>query len=277
MRSVLFRALSFALLAACSEPTAEPGGPQFELVNTAHRLDAASVNAHAYGSFRVGVGSGASTVITSGPANFPGHPPAGPGTCVNGQWLNPQGKPTSGTLTKPHPHCLKAAPSVEVVLEPISACFTPTSGGCKSKAVKGYTVGAAVFGTADDEAGGAFVEGWQPGDPSNPATPPLTTGSGTITAYAIDAATLGTTNRRVGTLTLDLATFTSESVNLLDVDGSDGCSMDSTIQAPCLNRVITARYDPLPAPDGIGSVDYAVEGFLWFAPASAPYNYDAGP
>jgi hypothetical protein len=274
MRSALLRALPFALLAACSEPTSEPGSPQFELVDPAHRLDAASVNAHVYGSFRVGVGSGASTVITSGPANFPKHPPAGSGTCVDGRWLNPQGRPTSGTLAKPHPHCLQAALSVEVVLEPISACFSPTTTGCKRKAVKSYTAGAAVLGTVDDETTSAVLEGWQPLDPSNPDTPPLTSGAGTITGYAIDAATLGTTNRRVGTIRIDLAAFNSDSVNLLDVDGSDGCSIDSTILAPFLNRVITARYDPLPVPDGIGRVDYAIEGFLWFAPASAPYNYD---
>jgi hypothetical protein len=246
-----------------------------EVTNPTHRVNVGLVNAHAYGSFRVGVGAGGSTVITSGPANFPGHPPAGPGSCVDGRWYNPQGKPTSGTLTRPHPHCLKAAPSIEVVLEPISVCFSSSlaAASCKKKAVKGYSVGFAVFGLSDDESTDAVVEGWQPLDPSNTATPPLTIGSGTVTAYAIDASTLGTTNRRVGTLTLDLTAFDSDAENLLDADGSDGCSIDATIIAPCFNRVITARYNPLPAPDGIGPTDYAVEGFLWFTPAGAPYNY----
>ncbi len=270
-------AIPLTLALACAEPTVAPQAPQLELTNPDHRATATSVNAHAYGSFRVGVGAGGATVITSGPANFPGHPPAGPGSCVNGLWYNPQGKPTSGTLVKPHPHCLKPAPSIEVVLEPISVCFSLMSpAGCKKKAVKSYTVGFAVFGVSDDGSTEAVIEGWTPLDPSNAETPPLTVGSGTITAYAIDASTLGTTNKRVGTLTLDLTAFNSGSENLLDAEGSDGCSIDATILAPCFNRVITAQYNPLPAPDGIGPTDFAVEGFLWFTPASAPYNYADG-
>jgi hypothetical protein len=74
-------------------------------------------------------------------------------------------------------------------------------------------------------------------------------------------------------LAFDLAQYLSEDTNLLDLDTSDGCALDAAILAPCVNRVITASYEPLPAPDGIGSSDPAVEGFLWIAPASAPYNY----
>ena len=43
---------------------------------------------------------------------------------MDGKWYNAQNKGTSGTLTKPHPHCIGASAAIEVVLEPISSCFT---------------------------------------------------------------------------------------------------------------------------------------------------------
>ena len=102
----------------------------------------------------------------------------------------------------------------------------------------------------------------------------FTDGLGTIMGYAIEASTLGTTNKRVGTLTIDLAQYTNEGENYLHFNGEPGCNMDETIESPCFNKVITARYNPLPAAQGgIGPVDFATEGFLWVTPASSPYNY----
>jgi len=258
-------------VAACTDrvPTA-PGSPGLELTDPAIRMQADAVNGHIYGSFRVGAGSGGSTVISSGAANFPGHPPAGPGTCVNGLWYNPQGRPTSGSLSRPHPHCIQPAAAIEVVLEPISICYTGfASAICATRAVKGGVTTALLFtgSLAGDQAADLI------GFTSTSTLPSTTEPTGTLTAYAIDAATLGTTNRRVGVLTVDLAQYASSEANLIDTNASDGCSLDATIMAPCLNRVITAIYNPLPAPDGIGPVDQAVEGFLWISPASAPYNY----
>jgi hypothetical protein len=276
MRTLAVLLSPLLVLTACGERPSDPSAPSLELTNPARRMPSTAINAHAYGSFRVGVGAGGSTIITSGPANFPGHPPAGPGSCVDGRWFNPQGKPTTGSLTKPHPHCIQPAAAIEVVLEPISTCFAGPlikTATCAKKAVKGYTVAFAWLGESDDGTEDAIVEGWQPSDPANALTPPRTVGSGTITGYAIDAATLGTTNTRVGTLTLNLLDYNSESLNLMDADGTDGCVLDATILAPCLNRVISARYNPLPAPAGIGPTDFAVEGFLWFTPADQPYNY----
>ena len=292
--------LAGILLFACTDSPVAPLGPSHELVDPTVR--ATSYNAHVYGSFAVAAGGG---VITSGPANFPGHPPAGPGTCVDGKWYNAQSKGTSGTLTRPHPHCFSPSATIEVVLEPITACYTgtqdaaaeepaepggeteapaepaaeapkedpkePATKGCTKKAtVKGATVTYLLLTgiTALDEAS---VEGT---DFKDEFTPDLTQGLGTITAYAIDAATLGTTNQRVGTLRLDLTQYNSATESYVHLNDTPGCDIDEHIESPCLDKVVTAVYNPLPAEQGgIGPTDKAVEGFLWVTPASSPYNY----
>jgi hypothetical protein len=55
------------------------------------------------------------------------------------------------------------------------------------------------------------------------------------------------------------------------------CSVDPARTSPCLNKVITAKYNPLPAPNGVGPTDYTVSGFLWLTPASSPFNYSDMP
>ena len=286
--------------AACSDtPTAPPDRPSFELVNPGERMS--TVNSHVYGSFSVAAGGG---VITSGPANFPGHPPAGPGTCVNGKWLNPQGKGTSGTLAKPHPHCFSPAAAIEVVLEPITACYTgaqdavstgggevpadpaapaepgkvPAGKGCQAvKATKGATTTYLTLRKEASDVDGTLL--WseayvQAVDYTAAETPDSTVGAGMITGYAIDASTLGTTNKRVGTLRINLSQYNSETTAYIHLNDAPGCKVDESIESPCLDNVIMAIYNPLPAAQGgIGPADKAVEGFLWVTPADSPYNY----
>ena len=263
--------VSLLALCACTDASIMSPHPNTELTDPGLRLDAAIVNSHLYGSFLIRLPAGVITVITSGPANFPGHPPTGPGTCDNGTWINAQGKRIAGSLSKPHPNCIRSSSAVAIVLEPISACYTGFGpwGEC----------GVALPAPAGGDAVGLIIsEG--PLDDINvyslkygsfPVTY-STTGYGILLGYAIDAATLGTTNRRIGTLTIDMAQFDSPSTGYLDIDGSLACEMDATIVAPCLNLVISAEYAPLPTPDGIGTPQ-TVAGFLWIAPASAPYNY----
>lgn len=294
MRPPIVAALA-ALALACSDAPTTPR-PAFELVDPGLRI--AQVNSHVYGSFSVAAGGG---VIRSGPANFPGHPNAGPGTCQDGLWINAQGKPTSGSLTKPHPHCFSPSAAIEVVLEPISACYggvqdkeeeppAPAEGEaapaeptavekeppvgtitCAVKmAEKGVKIGVLIL-TNQTVAKGS-IEGRTYDLPEFGTN--NTTGLGLIVGYAIEASTLGTTNKRVGTLTFDLAQYTNASENYLHFNDEPGCNMDETIESPCFNKVITARYNPLPAEQGgIGPVDFATEGFLWVTPASSPYNY----
>lgn len=290
-------ALAGVLLLACADAPVAPR-PSHELVDPAAR--ATSYNAHVYGSFAVAAGGG---VITSGPANFPGHPPAGPGTCVNGKWYNAQSKGTSGTLAKPHPHCFSPGATIEVVLEPITACYTgaqdavaeepavpageaeapaeaevpkedpkepPAEGCAKKAAVKGGTLTYLLL-TGVNALEEASVTGI---DFKDELIPDETEGLGAITAYAIDAATLGTTNQRVGTLRLDLTQYNSETVSYVHLNDTPGCDIDEQIESPCLDKVVTAIYNPLPAEQGgIGPSDRAVEGFLWVTPADSPYNY----
>src|SRR3989304_4159662 len=84
--------------------TEVPVAPNLELTDPALRWDALVVNSHVYGSFRIELPGGVATAITSGPANFPGHSPAGPGTCDDRAWINAQGRGLTGSLSNPHPH-----------------------------------------------------------------------------------------------------------------------------------------------------------------------------
>jgi hypothetical protein len=296
--------LTCVLVLACTDQITTPD-PSFELVNPAERIQ--GINAHVYGSFAVAAGGG---IILSGPANFPGHPPAGPGTCDNGLWINAQGKRTSGSATKPHPHCFSKTAAIEVVLEPISACYSGAQGevgepaqppaaepaaeepaepaepptkpgsGCRGVlAVKGATNTELAFRYRKVENKVVLWEDavvtsldWN----DNTFQPDNTVGTGKITAYAIDAATLGTTNKRVGTLTIDLAQYNNK-IAYLHLNDAAGCNIDETIESPCLNLPIMAKYNPLPAPDGLGPTDFSVEGFLWVTPANSPYNYTDMP
>jgi hypothetical protein len=253
--------LAAAGLAACSESPTESFTPQFELVDPSQRIAVADVNAHVYGSFALSFdvttgSSGGWGVIRSGPANFPGNP-KNAGMCDDGLWINPQGKRTSGSMDKPHPHCVGETEgdlettTVHVVLEPISAEFTTsedrTSGQTWQRELKlGSGLGAKVAGN------GVKTEA-----------------AGSVEAFAINASTLGTTNVRVGILTFDLAQFASEVTNYFDTD----CTIADVDDAPrCLDLVITATYAPL-AVGGVGVVNNNVTGFLYWSPATSPFNY----
>jgi hypothetical protein len=241
------------LLAACDREA--PIAPSLELVNEAERLDATMVNAHVYGTFALTFGDPGG-VITSGPANFPGNPPGGPGTCEDGLWINSRGKPTAGSLDHPHPHCVRSSSTIKVVLEPISAAIRDPNRAC-------------AMGTACDFlyfslAKGTPVTGVQ-SLVAKDGGPLGTDGFGTIFAYAIDAVTLGGSNTRVGVIKFTLEEYDDPAANLFAE-----CSLDAGVFG-CLRKVITASYTPL-AVGGIGSPTL-VTGFLWWAPATSPYNY----
>lgn len=286
------------LLSGCADtPTAPahpdiaaaPEGVAWEMADIGQRIEPEYVNAHVYGSFRVNAetaGDGSASVIMSGPANFPGHPAAGPGTCDAGRWINASGKGTAGSVEKPHPHCLKSTATMEVVLEPISACFTafdkPLAGVCREAALPppGVVLTRLVVGVEVVEGDKPFVRSVGLNGESNTVVKfgesghrtYASKGLTTIIGYAIDASTLGTTNRRVGTLSIDLLDFASLDQNLLPGNALE-CSLDDTLLQPCINRVVSATYNPLPAPEGVGSPDTVVEGFLWLSYVKTPYNY----
>jgi hypothetical protein len=96
-----------------------------------------------------------------------------------------------------------------------------------------------------------------------------------VVAYAIDATTLGTTNHRVGILSIDFTQYQAFGVNYFaNMSGGESCIVGTnSVAYPCLNKVIAATYKPLPAPDGLGPSDATVEGFLWFQPATTAFNY----
>jgi hypothetical protein len=146
-------------------------------------------------------------------------------------------------------------------------------------ATKSYNILAAYFGTTPSDPNGTnlLVQGYEPRIPGTDL--PKSDGEGTITAYAIDATTLGTTNKRVGTLTFALTQYNSDTENYIPVaaDGNPTCTVDPAQVSPCLNKVISAKYNPLPAPDGLGPTDFTVSGYLWLTPALSPYNYSDMP
>ncbi|MFN0181179.1 MAG: hypothetical protein ACKVZ0_20425 [Gemmatimonadales bacterium] len=249
----LLAMLAAAAVAACRPEIPDLVAPSFELVDVSTRLDAKVVNAHTYGTFVIDVAGGLVT-IRSGPANFPGNPPGGPGTCVDGLWINSRGKPTAGSLEHPHPHCVATATGMTIVLEPISSRARDLNVKCETADVCDF-----LF-FSDLKEGDIDVQ-----YKSLKGLPGSTQGEGTVFAYAIDAATLGTTNARVGTISIDLNQYDDPEVNLFGI-----CVLDDG-KTSCLPRVVSATYKPL-GDGGVGVVTTAT-GFLWWAPATAPYNY----
>jgi hypothetical protein len=246
------------LVTACGETSTPvgPASPSFELVDETKRLDADDVNAWVYGSFVIEVAGTPGGVIMDGPANFPGRPKDGPGWCLGGTWYNSQGKKTSGNVDRPHPHCIdtgEGTGAVSIILEPISA--QSSSPGASGNEFLNF-----AKETEDGEV--KFIG---QGGPNAPGT---TTGTGIIVAYAIDAATLGGTPQRVGTITIDLTQFTTSNADLF----LENCTLGSDATVRCLNKVIDAQYTPLAAPDGLGEAQ-AITGFLYWTSATSPFNY----
>jgi hypothetical protein len=243
-----------------------PEGPNFELVDKDLRVHEDSVNAHVYGSFAlqftevVGTPGGWGAII-DGPGNFPGHP-KNAGWCYDGAWENPRGKLTSGSLDKPHPHCVGETEGsqeeviVRVVLEPISARYE-TFGTAGQR----LALGSHTSNCSESDAAGlcAFLTGNEK----------HSRGVGIVVAYAIDLATLGAANRRVGKLTFNLNQYHDNETNHFDQD----CTIGVDETAPrCLEPTITATYEPL-AEGGVGVLTENVTGFLYWSSATAPFNY----
>lgn len=256
-RSYQRRSLIAAVLlaAACIEsPTDRLGAPEFELVDPRQRIDPSLINAHTYGSFVLSFEAGPVT-IRSGPANFPGNPPGGPGTCEDGLWINARGKPTAGSFDHPHPHCITSGSAMVVVLEPISSHAWNPREGCK----EGSLCHFIYFSDPRLDLGVEFTPGIK-------GTGAQTVGDGVIVGYAIDARSLNGANVRVGTLTVDLNQY-----DRADRDQFGTCALDDSNTYECLPQVVYAAYEPL-AVGGIGT-SQKVPGFLWWSPASVPYNY----
>ena len=259
---------ALAFTAACDDtksPVA-PSDANFELVDPTLRVDATKVNAHLYGSFQVVV-PGSAGVIMSGTANFPGNQ-KNAGTCDAGLWINSQGKRTSGTATKPHPHCISGSTAaVTVILEPISVEWG--NPGKSANEFLRFTNGTDNPDAQVKYVGAGSTMGRNSNDDPNGDK---TKGEGVIVAYAIDASTLGTTNKRVGTLTIDLTQYGTVEGNLF---ASDCTVADASFElARCLPPTITADYTPLSAADGgIGTATAAVPGFLYWKSATSPFRY----
>jgi hypothetical protein len=160
-------------------------------------------------------------------------------------------------------------------LEPISACYSaftlPSDENCRVDPRPPRTF--EFLNLFRDGIRGEHSDGTAPA-----ATATIVLFQNTIAAYAIDATTLGTTNKRVGTLRIDFSQYVSSTTDYFDnATGTGSCVVGATtVGYPCLNKTITATYNPLPAPNGLGPEDLNVEGFLWIQPGSSPFNYSDG-
>jgi len=225
-----------------------------------------------YGSFVTTAGNPGG-VIVKGPAHFPGHPPAGPGSCDNGLWVNAQGKRTAGSLDMPHPHCFQPSEGIQVVLEPISVCHTGLP-KCALESMLGLDpAGQKTTGVflVDHRSSITRLTGTTifAKDGVTPVGGSTTGFAEWIVGYAIDAATIAGTPRRVGWMVIDLSQFGSKEANYLDAT----CTLDDGLDAPCINLVISADYKPFPPEEGGAGSPGTANGFLWFTPATSPYNY----
>lgn len=253
MKRIMLVPVALLSLAACADHTTLTA-PQTsaELVDSTTAIAAKDVNAWVYGTFAVTVPGSTPTVITSGLGIVPGNGKT-LGSCLNGLWINPQGKPTAGSLTHPNPMCVTTGGStMTVVLEPISVKWD-TAGGSLNEFLQ-FTNNDSV----DVKYVGA---GTGKGNPNGVAD--HTTGEGIIYAYAVDTA-----NTRVGTFTIDLSQYSSTTANLFATD----CTVSAGFPAPeqfCLPQIISARYAPL-AVGGLGVPTDSVKGMLYWNHASQP-------
>ena len=267
---------ALAFTAACDDtksPVA-PSDANFELVDKTIRVDASQVNAHVCGTFTVTV-PGTPGYVLGMEGVVAGRVPGNSkplGTCDTGMWFNPQTKKTAGSESKPHPHCfVPGTEDLEIVLEPISVAWG--NPGQSDNEFLRFTSGEDGAKVKFVGAGNSDPTGNGNGNGNNDSeTKSHTKGDGVIEAYAILASTLGTTNQRVGIITIDLATeFTKQDGNMFSSDCTFG-----TDAVRCLPEIITASYRPLTV-GGLGLAADAVTGQLWWAAADKPFNYSDMP
>jgi hypothetical protein len=246
---VLAVVVALAVPACHDAPTGlAPGEASFELLDETIRITTA--NAAVHGTFMVELSGVQTRVLGSEkdeggnfiaePANFPAKGLAQRGTCVAGLWVNPQGRPTSGSLSNPHPHCVEVlhGDPFNVVLESIDAEYRESSGGAKFLILSNEE-------PVDEQC-----------DPSEEPGPVTYVGNngkgcGSVLAWGVEEGT----DIRVGHFEIDLAQFHGappELFNcnlLLDVDG-------------CLNddRIVAIYRHGL---DGTGAPN-EVEGVLYW-------------
>ncbi|MBM4183888.1 MAG: hypothetical protein FJ207_06630 [Gemmatimonadetes bacterium] len=225
----------------------EASRPDFELYDARQVMDARRVNVSVQGTFQVTSGTPPRVLGAGGrvePANFPGHPPAGPGTCLDGRWFNARGHGTSGSMENPHPHCFDpGTDGITIVLEPISSQLIASREPAST---------TLVLSNLDD----VYVHYEAPGSTCQTKPCYQAGGWGTVAAYAINAAT----NQRVGIIKFPLT--------LQKVSGDPfECTLDGDpAQTGCINFIYTASYNPLPPEEGGQGTPQPVTGFLhWFA------------
>ncbi|HSJ62487.1 MAG TPA: hypothetical protein VK922_01155 [Gemmatimonadaceae bacterium] len=263
------------LLSACTDagPTAPLPPSSFELTDATRRIDADDVNAWVFGSFTVAIAGSAGPRVLgmNGPeaANFPGIGVFYGGHCVEGLWYNPKGKPTSGSVARPHPHCVEyaAGEAMTIVLEPISAAFAEpgSSGGHVLKLGKDEGCGTGDDLKVQFVRAGPSASGYPNSD---------TRGCGIVEAYGLDVATIATTKTRVGTFAFDLNQYDTGNgiaslTDLFDLSCGGNVVLGGLTVSGCLGKEINATFTPTSGPT------QNVTGYLYWemsARTNAFYN-----
>ncbi len=250
-RKISPAALTPLVLAACVDAPLGPSStsensPAFELVDPRQVMDVKRANVDVFGTFQVLSGTPPRVLGAGGTpesANFPGHPPLGPGTCLDGRWYNARGHATSGSMENPHPHCFDpGTDGITIVLEPISSqLIGPTEAGRTTLVLSNQD---DVYIHHDPKSECFERPCYQEG------------GWGSVAGYAVNAAT----NQRVGILKFELTP--------LPVDprfDPFACSLEGDpIQNGCINFIYTASYSPLPAEQGGQGTAQKVSGFVYW-------------
>jgi hypothetical protein len=240
------------LLSACAiEPPDQtlPTAPSFELFDERQVMDARRVNVSVRGTFQVLSGDPPRVLGVGGvaePANFPGHPPAGPGTCIDGHWFNAKGKGTSGSIDHPHPHCFDpGSEGITIVLEPISSQLIATTEPTST---------TLVLSNLDD----VYVHHSELSGSCRTRPCYENGGWGGVVGYAVDSET----GARVGILKFTLALKLAK-------ESPFDCSLDGDReQTGCINFIYTANYAPLPPEMGGQGTEQQVSGFLYWIAAN---------
>jgi hypothetical protein len=248
---VLAVVVALAVPACHDAPTGlAPGDASFQLVDESIRVMGANVTVH--GTFVAEVSGQVQTRVLGSekdehgnfvpePANFPARGEAQRGTCVGGRWHNPQGRPTSGSLTNPHPHCVEVVQgeALNVVLETIDAEYRERNGGASKFLILSNEEPDDPRCDPQDEPGPVTYVG-------NGGK-----GCGSILAWGVREGTA----ERVGLFEIDLAQFFYAPPDLFD------CTLGSGAESGCLNHLVAATYRH--GPDGSGA-PIEVEGMLYW-------------
>jgi hypothetical protein len=254
MKKVLIPTIALLIgAAACSDELSlmAPAGPQFELTDPYAIVS--RVDAMVSGSFSIPVydtpagGGNPSGRVADNRTHVPDH---ARGECEDGVWYNPQGRKTSGSSERPHPHCvgLITEPGDPVlvrtiILEPISVKINSSTSN------NNYQVYFAESIKIGEESVDTLKV--QQRHTQNDVV-----GVGTMEAWAVDMAT----DVKVGRVTINLSTQYTQNGLLVALPADCG---DFGVFSKCFNKTVVFAYTPEPGVQDAGTAGNVSGVLFW--------------